>query len=95
MGCSDEAHRASRPGDLQSRYRRASNTLRQSQVRVVEVLRIWELPPFVSELEELALADFDYVSFHAPSTFAAATEPAVIRQLNRVAALEVPTSSGP
>jgi len=73
-------------------YRQALKELRQSQVRVVELsaLRFWELPPLVADIEDLRLRDFDFVSVHAPSAFAAAEELSVICQLDRIAALAIP-----
>lgn len=73
-------------------YRQALKELRQSQVRVVELsaLRMWELPPLVADIQDLQLRDFDFVSVHAPGSFAPAEEPAVIRQLDLLAALDLP-----
>jgi hypothetical protein len=73
-------------------YRQALNELRKLQVRVVELsaLRLHELAPLVADITDLRLHEFDFVSVHAPSAFAVADEPSVIRQLDRVAALAMP-----
>ena len=63
-------------------YRRAITELRHWDVRVMELsaLRRWELPLLITELQHLPLQDFEFVSFHAPSSFEAGEERGVIEQ---------------
>ena len=55
-------------------------------IRAVELsaLRFEELEPLVMGLDELPLDQFDYVSFHAPSSFAREQETRVIDLLKPV-----------
>jgi hypothetical protein len=61
-------------------YRTALNWMVSHRIRTVELsaLRFDELEPLVNGLEALPLDPFDYVSFHAPSSFAREQEERVI-----------------
>lgn len=71
-----------------SDFRRAIQMLARMPVTAIELsaLRLAELGPLVDALDELPLAQFSYVSFHAPSAFAASEEENVTKQLQAVAA---------
>jgi hypothetical protein len=75
-----------------SDYQLAIELLRRARVRVMELsaLRRWELPSLIAGFRNLQLRDFDFVSFHAPSRFEPEEERAVIAELDRIAALEIP-----
>lgn len=70
----------------------ALEILRTAHVPAVELsaLRLVELAPLVRALSTLALADFTYVSFHAPSSFKESEEKDVVRLLEEVAAHDLP-----
>jgi hypothetical protein len=67
-------------------YRKALADLRAFNIQTVELsaLRRSELPPLISDLRDLGLDDFDFVSFHAPSRFEASDEHLVVESLDRV-----------
>ncbi len=73
-------------------YQSALEQLRGLQVRVVELsaLRLAELKPLVKAISGLDLSGFEYVSFHAPSRFAAQEELMVVECLNQVAEAGLP-----
>jgi sugar phosphate isomerase/epimerase len=70
----------------------ALTRLRQLEISVVELsaLRFDELDPLVLALPGLDLRDFEFVSFHAPSRFAAYDEQHVIRALQTVVERRIP-----
>jgi hypothetical protein len=61
-------------------YRAALDWLRENKIPNVELsaLRLEELEPLVDDLDNLALDQFSYVSFHAPSAFPEEAEPRVV-----------------
>lgn len=67
-------------------YRDAVNWMVGHHIRSMELsaLRLDELEPLVSSLHELPLDQFDYVSFHAPSSFSQDKEDRVIELLQPV-----------
>jgi hypothetical protein len=67
-------------------YRAAMDWICQHGVRSVELsaLRLEELEPLVSDLDVLPLADFEYVSFHAPSAYPKEAEERVVELLGKV-----------
>jgi Xylose isomerase-like TIM barrel len=67
-------------------YREAINWMRRHEMRYVELsaLRYDELEPLVNDLDALPVKEFDYVSFHAPSSFPKEQEAHVISLLDRV-----------
>ena len=60
--------------------------LRERQVPAVELsaLRDKELPPLVAALDRLPLADFSYISFHAPSSLSTLSEEQIVDLLKEV-----------
>ena len=67
-------------------YRKALNWMLQHQMRYVELsaLRYDELEPLISDLDTLPIRNFEYVSFHAPSSFPRRKEKHVISLLERI-----------
>jgi hypothetical protein len=70
-----------------SDFRRALRMLADKDVRAVELsaLRQDELLPLVTQLGQLNLSGFQYVSFHAPSSMEPSFEPTAIRLLQEIA----------
>jgi hypothetical protein len=68
-------------------YKSALTWLRKKNVKTVELsaLRLEEIEPMVNELESLSVCDFQYVSFHAPSSFPKEAERQVVLLLRKVA----------
>lgn len=68
-------------------FRSALTMLRRHAIRVVELsaLRATELDPLVAALPSLDLADFGFVSIHAPSRYESEEEPRIIERLHAVA----------
>jgi len=68
-------------------YREAVNWMISHHIHAVELsaLRFDELQPLVESLDSLPLDSFDYVSFHAPSSFEKDKEERVIELLQPVA----------
>lgn len=64
-------------------YRKALDWLGEHQINSVELsaLRYDELEPLVNDLDRIDLNNFDYVSFHAPSSFREDQEKRVIELL--------------
>src|ERR1700719_1982203 len=62
------------------------NILRNSHIRTIELsaLRENELPPLIGALDCLDLADFTYISVHAPSKYEPAREKEIIALLAKV-----------
>jgi len=72
-------------------YRQALDVLQRNQVNVVELsaLRMSELEPLVSDLGQLELSRFSFISFHFPSTFEKCDEPLAVEAYCRRATKEV------
>ncbi len=68
-------------------YREAVSWMTAHDIHAVELsaLRFDELQPLVESLDDLPLESFDYVSFHAPSSFEKEKEEQVIELLQPVA----------
>lgn len=68
-------------------YRAALKWIGQHELRSIELsaLRFEELAPLVDDLDKLKMNDFEYVSFHAPSSFRRDQEERVVSLLTRVA----------
>lgn len=73
-------------------FRRALQMLANKDVNAVELsaLRQHELAPLVEELGRLELANFQYISFHAPSAIERSFEPIALELLSQVAARKWP-----
>ena len=67
-------------------FERALELLTAIPVTAIELsaLRVSELDPLLEALDHLNLAQFQYVSFHAPSKFDAEQERRIVRSLNHV-----------
>lgn len=67
-------------------FRRALSILSAFSFQAVELsaLRLHEVEPLVAALPHLNLAGYDYISFHAPSSFSREEEPGLIRVLSRL-----------
>ena len=67
-------------------FRRALEMLAGKNVSAVELsaLRQHELAPLVEELDRLDLSQFEYISFHAPSSMERAFEPIALGLLEQV-----------
>ncbi len=67
-------------------YRKALGWIRQHRMHCIELsaLRYDELEPLINDLDTLPINDFEYVSFHAPSSFPRVRERRVIYLLERV-----------
>jgi hypothetical protein len=67
-------------------YWTAIQWMRRHHIRSIELsaLRLNELSSLVRDLDGLAVADFSYVSFHAPSSFPVAQEEHVVSLLTAV-----------
>jgi hypothetical protein len=68
-------------------FQRALEMLATKSVSAVELsaLRQAELAPLVEQLDRLNLSQFEYISFHAPSSMAPAFEAVALRLLEQVA----------
>lgn len=75
-----------------SNFRYALTCLQRYGITVVELsaLRLNELEPLVQALDDLDLAGFEFVSFHAPSRFSPRDEDYVVDRLQSVAARGIP-----
>jgi len=73
-------------------FRHALTCLRMYGITVVELsaLRFNELEPLVQALDNLDLAGFEFVSFHAPSRFSPHDEDYVVDRLQSVVARGIP-----
>lgn len=73
-------------------FRHALTCLRTYGITVVELsaLRLDELDPLVRALDHLDLADFEFVSFHAPSRFSPRDEDYVVERLQPVVERGIP-----
>ena len=73
-------------------FRRALQTLANKDVDAVELsaLRERELAPLVEQLGQLELANFQYISFHAPSAMEPSYERTALELLQQVAARRWP-----
>ncbi|HUA60115.1 MAG TPA: hypothetical protein VML19_15250 [Verrucomicrobiae bacterium] len=73
-------------------FRSALGRLRELKVPIVELsaLRIDELDPLVASLSELDLKEFEFISFHAPSSFSVNDEDHVVGQLQTVVERGIP-----
>lgn len=65
-------------------FRAALHILRNHNIRVVELsaLRVEELEPLVQAIPSLDLAEFVFVSIHAPSRFGVEDEASIVRHLH-------------
>lgn len=74
-------------------YRMALAVLLRHGVHAVELsaLRLSELNPLVNALPAIGLADFEVVSFHAPSRFDSDQESFVLSMIQKVVELNIPT----
>jgi hypothetical protein len=73
-------------------FRRALQMLADKEVSAVELsaLRQDELEPLVAQLGQLELGQFQYISFHAPSSMERSFEPRALELLQQVAARKWP-----
>jgi hypothetical protein len=73
-------------------FRQALQMLADKDVNAVELsaLRQHELAPLVEQLGQLELANFQYISFHAPSAIERSFEPIALDLLSQVAARNWP-----